>query len=292
MVGSTGGLSTTGEVIIRADYQSNGQAVAIGGGPNTAGTASFLSYNAPGMAGGSTSAALAITASRSGATFWSTTATTPRPPPPGCSPPRRTWKLGFTTRSTAGGLNATYETLPAIGLASSQWNLGLSSTAGQIFGGSSNNSIQYASLTLNSGGGLTAISNAGILNIDGTILAFSGNAGISGGQLQAATRFTFFTEGNLNLASMSVFNNDPVKAGPGTMTISAPQFWFYYNGYASNALSVDAGTLQLNYSPSGSLAALMPNYNYTTSTAPGQAVALGLTALPVFPRRRPPTSTR
>ncbi|MEI9897828.1 MAG: hypothetical protein WDN28_29220 [Chthoniobacter sp.] len=129
------------------------------------------------------------------------------------------------------------------------------------------------SLILNSGGGLasmaggTAVADGGLFNAAGTlntltvtsggVLAYSGNAGISGGAITQGSGDLFFhTLGNLSVGAYLTGSGALVKADGGTLTLNAPSFISgatYVNG---GELDLSSGANTLLVIPTASVATL------------------------------------
>jgi len=164
---------------------------------------------------------------------------------------------GFLTQDLTTGLlrplNASTELLSStssLNLLTRGYNVGLSSSsANQTIGGS----IQINSLSLLSGGGLTAApgtpsTDSVFLNAAG-LLALSGNTGLSVPQLQSGgitmDLQVLGSSTTLNFNS-SITNTTQgiVKAGAGTLIFNSPQYFTGANG--TNGFVINQGTVQLN----------------------------------------------
>ncbi|MCX6839893.1 MAG: PA14 domain-containing protein [Verrucomicrobia bacterium] len=116
------------------------------------------------------------------------------------------------------------------------------STVGSVSNALTANTMTVNSLTLNSSGGTSAQSAQTLILDSGGVLAFSGNAGISGGRLSTSSnrQFLFHTLGDLTVtAAMTGNAGGLTKAGAGVMTLSTQQFY-------SGVTVVNQGTLRLN----------------------------------------------
>ncbi len=152
-------------------------------------------------------------------------------------------------------MNQTTE-LGAIGTATANTNVGVS-TANP---GNISASVQFNSLTMLSGGGINSSilvgnpwsASGGLLNVDlkntAGVLAFSGNTGITAGQIQSSSAITldFHVVGaatTLNLNTAINSQSGFTKSDDGTLVLNQPH---YINGSTgSNIIGVNGGTLKL-----------------------------------------------
>jgi autotransporter-associated beta strand protein len=115
------------------------------------------------------------------------------------------------------------------------------STVGNVTNALTSNTMTVNSLTLNSGGGTSAQSSQTLILDSGGVLAFTGNAGISGGRLSTSSnrQFIFHALGDLTVsAAMHGVSAGLVKSGAGVMTLATQQFY-------SGVTVVNQGTLKL-----------------------------------------------
>jgi autotransporter-associated beta strand protein len=143
---------------------------------------------------------------------------------------------GFLTYTAGSGFRVlgANETLGSINsMFTTTANLGLS--ANETF---TTNTV--ATVTLNSGGGLTGFNNGSILTIPSIgILATAGNLGFSGGQINPGASSMFIhAVGDLTVNSF-VLGNGITKDGAGNLSFNRPQ---YFSGFLNN----NDGTTTLN----------------------------------------------